>query len=492
MSIVRGLPEELRMNSVSLPESVQSYAFKVVPQNVTSISSVGSASVTASAGSCFEISMPSQQIIFDIPTVASPNTWIDTAKSTFSFRVKYTVASGSTRFADAALKGALRSCAWAWFNRLFHTSATGTIIDDVPLTNLANHHHLQYNYDAAEIDSAALAWGFESQDADVDSKNGNNGHAIANINTTPALSTSSDSYYSYDFPLPSSVIGKLCKGMFPIGKVNKLTCTLQTDNVAPVTIQCATATSGATATVSVTLDQFAINLQYVDLGEEGGKLLGGGNSAVVHGITHRVSQTTLASGITGGVSVLMGLRGSSVRSLALRVQDGGSGTTALSANGIFDSKALLANSINYYLGGKERMPPNPYNNVTQPASVFMKALHAAESFSERQLKFNGTPNEYLIRCASGTAPSAATHQADQRLVDSGSTTDATALASWCFAYPLQKVSKSKILDGYNFSSSNQYFEANLQIASTNALLLSFISEMDIIYVVEGGDIMVRS
>lgn len=492
MSIVRGLPEELRMNSVSLPDSVQSYQVKVVPQNVTSISSVGSASVTANAGSCFEVSMPSQQIIFDIPTVASPNTWVDCAKSTFSFRAKYSVTSGSTRFDNGALKGALRSCAWAYFNRIFHTSSSGTIVDDCPLTNLANHHHLQYNYDAAEIDSTALSWGFDFEDYDDTAYNANNGHPIHNINTTPALSTSTDSYYSYDFPLPSSVLGKFCKGMFPIGKVSKLTLTLQTDSVAPITIQCATATSGATASVSVTIDQFAINMHYVDLGEEGGRLLGGGSSAVVHGVTHRVSQSTLASGITGGVSVLMGLRGSSVRSLALRVQDGGSGSTAVSANGIYDSKSLLANSIAYYLNSKERVPPNPYNNITQPASVFMKALHASEAFAERQLKFNGTPNEFLTRCASSTPPSAATHQADQRLINAGNVTDANFLASWCFAVPLQKVSKSKILDGANFNSSNQYFEANLQIASTNSLLLSFIAEMDIIFVISDGDIQVRS
>jgi hypothetical protein len=61
-----------------------------------------------------------------------------------------------------------------------------------------------------------------------------------------------------------------------------------------------------------------------------------------------------------------------------------------------------------------------------------------------------------------------------------------------FSMPLQKVSKSKILDGLSFQSSNQYFEANLQIGSTNALALYFIAEMDIIYVIEGGDIMVRS
>lgn len=487
MSIVRGLPEELRMNAVSLPESVSSYSVKVVPQNVSSISS-NSASVAASAGAdtIVEIGVPAQQVIFDIPTVASPNTWVDTAKSTLSMRVKYSITQGGTAFAANALDAHLRGCAWNFFNRIFHTSATGTIIDDVPLTNLANQHHLQYSYDSAEVDSTALAWGFDFQDASTNSLNTNTGHAIAGFSST----STNDCYYSYEFPLPSSVLGKFCKGMFPIGKVSKLTLTLQTDTVAPITTRIVTATSSATATISFVIDNIALNFQYVDLGEEGSRLLGGGSSAVVHGITHRVSQSTLAS-TTGAVSVLMGLRGSSVRSIATRVVDGGV-TMAASANGIYDSKALLANSINYYLGGKERIPPNPLNNVTQPASVFMRSLHAAESFAERQFKYNGTPREFLIRTASGTAPSAATHQADQRLIDAGSLTNPNYLASWCFAMPLQKVSKSKILDGYNFNGSNQYFEANLQIASSNSLALYFIGELDIIYVIENGDIMTRS
>jgi hypothetical protein len=457
---------------------------------LASISS-NSASVAASAGAgtIVEIGVPSTQVIFDIPTVASPNTWIDTAKSTISFRVKYSITPGGTPFADGALVSRLRGCAWNFFNRIFHTS-NGNIIDDVPLTNLVNQNHLQWNYDAAEIDSTAMAWGFDFQDASTNSLNTNTGHVIGNYVLAGTANTANDSYYSYEFPLPSSVLGKFCKSMFPIGKVSKLSCTLQTDTTAPITTRIAVATSSATASLSFVIDNIALNLQYVDLGEEGGRLLGGGSSAVVHGITHRVSTTSVAS-TSGAISVLMGLRGSSVRSLTTRCVDG-SVSMAASANGIYDSKALLANSMNYYLGGKDRVPPNPLNNVGQPASVFMRALHASDAFAERQFKFHATPREFLLRCASGTAPSAATHQADQRLIDAGSQTNPNYLASWCFAMPLQKVSKSKILDGYNFNSSNQYFEANLQIASSNTLALYFIAEMDIIYIIENGEIMVRS
>lgn len=490
MSVVRGLPEELRMNAVSLPEGVQSYSVKVVPQNLSSITSNTTSVVAADGANAIkEITVPSTQIIFDIPTVASKNTWIDTAKSTISFRVRYQHTAGGTTWAANDLQARLRGCAWNFFNRIFHTSSTGEIVDDVPLCHLAHQQHIGFNQDSAELDSIALAYGFDFQDGVSNSVNGNSGHAINSYQISPGNSSTFSSYYSYEFPLPSSLLGKFCKGMFPIGKVNKLTLTLQTDTTAPISVRVASVTASASCSLSFVMDNISINMQYVDLGEAGSALLGGGDSAVVHGITHRVSQSTLPAG-KGAVSILMGLRGSSVRSLATRVVDG-SVSASGSTNGIFDSKLLHANSINYYLGGKERIPPNPINVIAQPASAFMRALHASEAFNDRQMKFNSTPNEYLKYCATGDTVDASGNQYDQRIITAGSSTLPTYLSNWCFAMPLMRVSKSKILDGYNFNSSNQYFEANIVATNSASSAVYFIAELDVLYVIQDGVIMTR-
>lgn len=486
-NIVKGLPEELRFNSVSLPDSVMSYSVKVAPQNLTSVTSqtytVNPTNVTGA--SIKEINVPSTQINFDIPTSGSPYTWIDTAKSTISFRVGYTRAEGGTTIGNICSAN-LRGCAMNFFARLFETSATGTIITDVPQIHLAHQNDLMMNMSPQEMDALALPFGFNAEAPASNSLNANTGHSLSTIyGGTQTISTSETEWYSYELPLPSPLLGKFARGMMPIGKVSKLTLSLVTDTTAPITLNfSAAAPASSSSSFSFVIQDLALNLSYVDLGAEASALLGGGSS-ILHGITHRVSSSTIASGTTGQVSVLMGLRGSSVRSLYTRVVEN-TISTAGSANGIFDSKLLLSNGVNYFLGGKDRVPPNPLDVLRQPASVYMRALQAANSFSDRQYKMASTPQSFCIYTATGSSiPSGSDFYV------SSSTTTNTSLASFVFGMPLQKVSKSRILDGYNFQLGNHFFEANLAIASTNNLTLYFIAECDCIYVFEGGDIQVR-
>lgn len=492
MSVVKGLPSELKMDMVSLPDSVSSYAVKVVPQNLTSIASsslaISSTNFTAS-GVVTQISMPSQQINFDIPAGQNKNTWIDTAKSTISFRVAYNRVENSTTALSDTMKANLIHNAFNYFNRIFAVSATGNIIDDVPLINLAHTNYLQNNYNAADVDSLALAYGFNADSGTSTSANAinaNTGHSIAGWSTTASTSSNVDFYYSYELPLPSSVIGAFAKQMFPIGQVSKLTLSLVTDAIAPVCIQCTGSTTGST-TLKITLTDIALNLSYVDLGEAGSALVGGmGAPRICAGITHRVSSTTLASGTSGQVSSLMGLRGSSVRSVTTRVVENVVSSSG-NANDKFDSKLPLAYGINYFLQGNQRVPPFPLDCVRTPASVFMRALHASNAFNERQYKNAGTPQTFCVYTAtSGSFPS------DRDRYLSSSTTGYNFLANFEFAMNLQKVSKSKILDGMNFNTSNQYLEMNLGLSSTNSLTLYHIAELDVIYVITpDGDIQTR-
>lgn len=483
MSVVKGLPAELKMDMVSLPDSVSSYAVKIVPQNVSSVQS-NTVSFGTTAG-IYQITMPSTQINFDIPCGQGKNVYIDSAKTTLSFRARYRRVEGSTALSAGTLRANLIHNAFNYFNRIFHVSATGTIIDDVPNANLAVMNYLQQNLSVQEIDSLALPYGFSSEaaDASFNSTNANSGHVIANFTGAQTLSTTVDKWYSYELPLPSSVIGAFAKQMFPIGSVSKLTLSMVIDDIAPICINLITATASSATVCSVLLQDFAINASYVDLGEEGSRLLGGG-AKIVAGVTHRVS-STLINSTAGSVSVLMGLRGSSVRSLTTRVVDGGAVSTANSANGKYESKLLPA-QYNYFLQGSTRVPPNPLDASRQPASVYMRALHASSAFSERQFKMCSTPSSFCIYSAGASLVS----DADAYL--SSSTTKDGSLATFMFAMGLQKVSKSKILDGLNFNSSNQFLEMTIAAAPTNSQTLYFIAELDVIYIIDNsGDVSVR-
>jgi hypothetical protein len=424
------------MQMVSLPESVSSYSVKVAPQNLTSIvSSTFTANPTnVASASVKQISMPSTQINFDIPAGQSKNTWIDSAKSTLSFRVNYKRVEGSTALTDI-VKANLIHNAYNYFNRIFHVSATGNIIDDVPLSNLANTNYLQQNLSAQELDSLALPYGFNAETSvgGASSSNANTGHSIATWSAVQTLSTTTNTYHSYEAPLPSSVMGSFARGMFPIGSVSKLTLSLVSDAIAPICLAfSAIATTGASTDFSITISDLALNLTYVDLGESGSALLGNGPK-ICSGITHRVSSSTINSGTSGSISVLMGLRGSSVRDITTRVVENVV-STAGSANDKYDSKLLLATGVNYFLQGSMRVPPNPLDVIRQPASVYMRCLQASNAFNERQFKMCSTPQSFCIYTATG-----ASLPTDKDYYLSSSTTAYNSLATFMFSMPLQKV-----------------------------------------------------
>lgn len=484
MSITKGLPSELKLDAVSLPDSVSTYKVKIVPQNVNSVTS-SSITVGTTTG-IYPISMPSTQINFDIPCNQGKNVFIDSAKTTLSFRARYRRSEGQTQITADALRANLIHNAYNFFNRIFHTSSSGTILDDVPNSNIAIMNYLQQNLSVQELDSLALPYGFasEASSATVSSTNSNSGHVIANWSgAAQAINTTVDKWYSYEFPLPSSLFGMLSSQMFPIGSVNRLTLSLVTDDVVPVCVNVATATASAATVLSVQIQDFAINCTYIDLGEEGGRLLGQG-PRVVSGTTHRVS-SSLINSTSGSVSVLMGLRGSSVKSLTTRVQDGGAISTGNSANGKYDSKMLPA-QYNYFLQGSTRYPPNSLDSSRFVASLYMAALQASHSYSERQFKMCSTPDSFCKYSAGASLVS----DADARLISSD--TSDRQLATFMFAQNLSKTSKAKIMSGLSFNSSNQYLEMTIAAAPTNSQTLWFIAEMDVLYIITpDGDVQVR-
>jgi hypothetical protein len=496
MSVTKGLPSELKMDMVSLPDSVTSYAVKVVPQNLSSIVSntvTINPTVFSAASKVAQITMPSQQINFDIPSGQNRNTWIDTAKSTISFRVNYNRVEGATAIGDC-MQARLIHNAYNFFNRLFHTSATGTIPDDVPLSNLAYTTYLQNNLNASDVDSVALAYGFNSESGtstSANSINQNTGHSIAGWSASQTAGATADYWYSYELPLPSSVFGCFARGMFPIGSVSKLTMSLVTDSIAPVVIQSTSAaTASSSSVLKLTISDIALNLSYVDLGDAGSALLGGSGTKICSGITHRVSSTTIPAEATGAISSLMGLRGSSVRSLCTKFVENLVDPSGC-ANDKFDSKLPLATGMNYFLQGSTRVPPYPLDAIRAPSSVFMRALQASNAFNERQYKNAGTPQTFCVYVEPKTAGDL-TAITDRDRYLASSNTGYNFLANFEFAMNLQKVSKSKILDGMNFNTSNQYLEMNIAVKQARSITLYHIAELDVIYVITpDGDIQAR-
>lgn len=482
MASAVGFPKELQ-NPIdySLPASVNSYNVKVVPSNVSSVATPSTALGTAAG--LVAIAGSSQNIILDIPAGQGKGVFIDPRFSTINFRVKYSVVQTAT--AAAITNCSLRSHALAHFDRMYIQSQSGVLLDDINLYGVVADQLNALEIDVAQRDALALMYGFQYEDAGTNSLNVVQGHKITNLDAaTPTASATTDVYYSYSVPLLNSLIGKGASKFFQIGATNKLQLVLQTAAVAPITIYM-TGTASSAATFSLTIDNISLSCQYVDIGAEGVKMLEKTGLQYYSGITYRASSATLPA-TSGSVSLLTGLRGSSVRNIITRCTEASTLTTAGSTNYLYDSKMPQATSIQYNVNGVV-VPSNPVDLLRAPATAYSFLQECNAAFNTYEFKSGMAPDRYLIT----VAPAPSTTGRDVRV--SSSTSAVYNQAQWAFGYNMEKVSKAGILDGANLNSGNTFLNMVLDVASTYTLTFIFIAKMDIIYVLDTatGELSVR-
>lgn len=463
-----GFPKELSNEiDYSIPANVNSYQVKVVPSN---LSQVQSSTQTLTAGSTLQLNGTSSNVIFDIPAGQGKGVFIDPRFSTLNFRVNYEVVN--TPSAAVITNAQVRSSAYAHFDRCYLQSQEGVILDDVNLAGLVMDTLIQLEVDVAQRDALAAMYGFQYEAANSNSLNANQGHSIASMVAT--LSQAQSNYYSYSMPLLSSLLGKGAKKFFQIGATNKLQLVLQTAAILPITFITGSATTAAT--FRITIDNISLNLQYIDIGAEGVKMLNKTGVQYYDGITYRVSSATLPS-TAGSVSLLTGIRGSSVRGLMTRVCEAATLSTSGCVNYIYDSKCPQATSAAYNVNGV-LVPPNPVDFIHAPATVLSMTQECNASFNTYEFKSGLVPSQYFVYVAGGTLAS------DADKVFATSTSTATNQCQFLFGQNLEKISKAGILDGANLNSGNTFLNLVLSNASTNTLTFFFIAKMDIIYILD--------
>lgn len=481
-----GFPSELKNEiDYSLPADVSSYSVKVVPSN---LSQVQSTVQTLTASSNLNLNGTSTNIIFDIPAGQGKAIFVDPRFSTLNFRVNYEVVSaGATAVITS---GVLRSGAMAHFDREYIQSQSGVILDDVNLLGVVHDQIQGLELSTAEKDSLSMMYGFLYESGTNGttgySLNRCQGHIIPNIDNKASGEVSAgSSYFSYSVPLLNSLIGKGANKLFQIGATNKLQLVLQSSAILPLTI--ITGTSGTAPTFKVTIDNISLNLQYVDIGMEGVKMLNKTGLQYYNGITYRASTATLPSNTAGAVSLLTGLRGSSVRTIMTRCCEASTVSSTGCINYIYDSKLPQATSMQYNVNGV-MIPPNPVDLIHSPSTAFTFLQEANSSFNNYEFKSSVTPDRYCVYVPGGTLAT----DADYRVsLSSGSS--AYNQAQFAFGYNLEKVSKAGVLDGMNLNSGNTFLNAVLANGSTNSLTFIFIAKMDIIYILDTntGEITVR-
>jgi len=447
MSSPIGFPKELQNEiDYSLPASMSSYSVKVVPSN---LSQVQTATQTLSTGSTFQLNGTSSNVIFDIPAGQSKDVFIDHRFSTLSFRANYEIVN--TPSAAIVTSAQLRGGAMSHFTRTYTQSQSGVILDDINSLEVVHDMLVQTEIDVTSRDVLAAMYGFQYELPTTDASanvNYNQGHKINGIDNT-TLAAATTRYYSYCMPLLNSLIGKGASKMFQIGATGKLQVVLQTNSILPITFVTSTATTAA---------------------------------------TFRVTLDTIPASTAGQLSLLTGLRGSSVRALFARFTEG-TQTTAGCVNGNLDSKCPVANSIAWNVNGM-LVPSNPTDVIRNPAQIFAQTQQAIGSFNNYEFKSGLVPSRYFVRLPSG---SSLPTDADQVFTIAG---DASAVINQCqflYGYSLEKVAKAGILDGMNLNSGSTFLNMNWSISNSNAVTAFFISKLDIIYVLDtnSGEVTVR-
>lgn len=485
-----GLPSAIlpSVSAVLSPDCTSQFV-RVQPNNVSSIVSSESAALSNSITVPSIISFPSTPINFTIPSGSSPNVFIDHSKSTIQFRVKYavtTTASTSYTGTLAYLQGSANS----WFNRLTEM-VNGMVVDDKTGFDMYANSDLNWAYDVASRDANAINLGLQSEDITIDSRNLTQGHSI------PALSGTTlpvaANYFSYAIPLKSALFGVDAKSFCPIGRLGKLDISLYTPSIAPVTILNTSVAAGAGAKVTITIDQIALELFYLTLDQKSASLLPSPSKPwAMSGVTARVGSGTIASGVSGSVSVQVPVRVKSCRSLSTRFSDSTVSTVG-SVNALYDSKAPLVSSMSYYLAGQKRVPNVPHSTQFSMANVFNHSLQAYYDGGIDRLKARCGFSYDAFCCywATGTAPSAATNF-DQLLIAATSGTEVTSDATFEFAEDLRLASTTNFLNGTDLTSSNSYLEMNILNAPSNLQYLTFIAKADILFVImPDGSVEVR-
>ena len=484
-----GLPSEVKLGTLdySLPPDARSTSVKIQPSNisqvVSSILDPGLLKKTAgTVGNGAELSFPIQNLIFDIPAGASPSQFIDTRFSTLNFRVQIDMITAPDH-APAIVQ--LRSHANSFFDRQYTLAQNGNIVEDLTEYGLINDTLIQMQMNNSVRDGCALQYGF-----DPSSNNVSQGLPIPLLQAKTVGSES----HSFSVPLVNSLIGVTADKFFNIGRTSKLQVVFQTAGILPITLDhSASATDmGSKLEFRVTLLDFSLQLEYVDIGLNALKMLDEtlvNGQAYIHGISYRTASVSLPTGSSGQQTLLAGVRASSVKSLFARFQEAGVTSNKLSLNGKYDSKNPCINAINYNIGGV-RYPQVPINPLLNPSQAFRELQMAMGSFNSSQFQSSIIPSRYCVLSGQGAISVAGTTSGTQAW---DYQQNSTAQSSFIFGENVEVCAKRGVMSGLNCTSAPIFLECNIATATTSVHNVYVQAMIDVIYIhnVQTGDVQVR-
>lgn len=394
-----GLPASLDYKlPPSLSDDSKAYWVNVAPDGVNTVSANGlqifSGTVNTSQLNAFN----SQLITFTIPSGTSKSVFMDPRETSLNFRLAIQVTTAPA--GGAGVTHNLISSAQSFFDSLILYS------NNIPIEQINGYNILANQLLATTVNVAEKYGGCAvAMGCDTNTTTG----VDLNVLTTAA------GYYYWNFSIPLiSVIG-INNGdrLFPIGSLGNLQLQMQTAALLPFSSYNTTACT-TTGSMNVTLDQFSLNMKYVDIGMDSARLL---YSTLPDGKVFMKTQTWIQSavnvptGSSGQSNLLYQIRNSSLKSLLIQNSQA---TSLICPNGLYDAVNLAVTQFNVSVGGLQ-YPQRPLNPSQRPAEAFM-ALMSALGFSGDYKKYGGVINRSAYGASTATIASGTQNGYDTMIV----------------------------------------------------------------------------
>ena len=497
------LPRELMTGNGSLdnalPPDAKSFSISISPSNLTTV--VGSFSTgTASNVVLNDIPFPSAQILFDLPCGTSSSLFCDHRFSTISFNVTLECTDGGTGTGGTGSaiqswgeSGAFqRSSGNSWIDTMFITGQSGQILESISEYSLVNDTLIALQMNSAAREGCATQYGFDVPDSQNVSHLGSQGHKYQSMYLSNPSCTGTTEVHSYSLPLLSGILGATSEKFINVGRTSKMSLTLSTAKFLPITIPIGTNSITTPAFYKITLSNFSLQLEYIDIGINALQLLDQtlvDGVSYLHSVTYRTSTGTIPANTVGTVSVLGGIRASSVKSLFTRFAQSGNAGPTNSCNGKFDSTCPMLNSIRYSICGVG-YPQTSINPLISPSRSYRETQMAIGSFNSAMFQSSIIPRQYCKLSAGGTAQSLTN---TQQAWEWNLGTSPNTCAQYIFAEDVEIIAKRGLLSGINTVAVPVFLEMNVASPPTNNHTVYIIAMCDQImcHDILSGEISVR-
>lgn len=353
-----GLPASLDYKlPPSLSDDSKAYWVSIAPDGINSVaaSALPIASLTQYASQLNAFN--SQLIAFTIPSGTSKSVFMDCRETLLNFRLTVQVTTAIT---GTLINHQLINSAESFFDSLILYS------NNIPIEQINGYNILSSQLVNSTINAAER----------------NGGCSVAmgmDFNTStgidlPLGGAAGTWYFNFSIPLISVIGLNNTDRMFPVGAINNLQLQMQTAALLPFVSYNTTAPTVAGA-MTVTLDQFALNLKYVDIGMESARLL---YSSLNEGKVFIKTQTwvqsavNIPSGSSGQSNLLYQIRNSSLKSLIIQNSQA---TSLVCPNGLYDAVNLACTQFNVSIGGIQ-YPQRPMDPSRRPAEAFLHYMSA--------------------------------------------------------------------------------------------------------------------